>query len=99
RQAGCDVLVEADTGRNTGVNEYTLASFEDIGQRADLVIIMGGDGTMLGAARRLATSGVPMIGVNHGRLGFITDIPLGSADEAITSILQGGYETDERLLL
>uniref|UniRef100_UPI00334079C7 NAD kinase n=1 Tax=Castellaniella defragrans TaxID=75697 RepID=UPI00334079C7 len=99
RHAGCNVLIEADTGRNTGVDEYPLASFEDIGQRADLVVIMGGDGTMLGAARRLATSGVPMIGINHGRLGFITDIPLDSANEAIASILNGGYEPDERILL
>jgi len=99
RHAGCDVLIEADTGRNTGVAEYPLASFEDIGRRADLAVIMGGDGTMLGAARRLATSGVSMIGINHGRLGFITDIPLDSADEAVASILNGGYEPDERILL
>ncbi|HUH40380.1 MAG TPA: NAD kinase [Castellaniella sp.] len=99
RSAGSKVLIEADTGRNTGISEYPLASFEEIGTRADLAIIMGGDGTMLGAARRLATSGVPMIGINHGRLGFITDIPLGNADEAIASILNGAYLTDERILL
>ncbi len=97
--AGCTVLIEADTGRNTGVGDFPLASFQDIGERADLAIIMGGDGTMLAAARRLATTGVPMIGINHGRLGFITDIPLGSADEAITSILNGAYVQDERCLL
>ncbi|CDM23791.1 NAD kinase [Castellaniella defragrans] len=97
--AGCDVLIEADTGRNTGVADFPLASYEDIGARADLAIIMGGDGTMLAAARQLATSGVAMIGINHGRLGFITDIPLGSADEAITRVLNGAFVQDERILL
>ncbi|WP_368641406.1 NAD kinase [Castellaniella ginsengisoli] len=98
-EAGRDVLIEAETGRNTGVDDFPLASYEDIGARADLAIIMGGDGTMLAAARQLATSGVAMIGINHGRLGFITDIPLGSADEAITRILNGAFVQDERILL
>ena len=97
--AGRDVLIEAETGRNTGVADFPLASYEDIGARADLAIIMGGDGTMLAAARQLATSGVAMIGINHGRLGFITDIPLGSAGEAITRILNGAFVQDERILL
>ena len=97
--AGRDVLIEAETGRNTGVADFPLASYEDIGARADLAVIMGGDGTMLAAARQLATSGVAMIGINHGRLGFITDIPLGSADEAITRILNGAFVQDERILL
>ena len=97
--AGCDILIEAETGRNTGVHDFPLASYADIGTRADLAIIMGGDGTMLAAARQLATSGVAMIGINHGRLGFITDIPLGSADEAITRVLNGAFVEDERMLL
>lgn len=97
--AGCTILIEAETGRNTGVADFQLASYEDIGARADLAIIMGGDGTMLAAARQLATSDVAMIGINHGRLGFITDIPLGSADEAITRVLNGAFVQDERILL
>ncbi len=97
--AGCTILIEAETGRNTGVADFQLASYEDIGARADLAIIMGGDGTMLAAARQLATSDVAMIGINHGRLGFITDIPLGSADEAITRVLNGAFVQDERMLL
>ena len=97
--AGCDILIEAETGRNTGIGDFPLVSYEEIGVRADLAIIMGGDGTMLAAARQLATSHVAMIGINHGRLGFITDIPLGSADEAITRVLNGAYVEDERMLL
>lgn len=99
RKAGCDILVEAETGQNMHIEEHTLASYEEIGIRADLAIIMGGDGTMLGAARMLATSDVPLIGINHGRLGFITDIPLDGTDDAIASLLNGQYEQDERVLL
>ena len=60
---------------------------------------MGGDGTMLGAARQLACSHVPLIGINHGRLGFITDIPLHTANDALASVINGNFETEERVLL
>lgn len=99
QSAGCTVLIEAETGHRTGVTDFEQASFEQIGTRADLAVIMGGDGTMLAAARQLATTDVPMIGINHGRLGFITDIPLNSAAEAITSVLNGAFVQDERILL
>lgn len=99
RNAGCEVLVEAETGRNLGIRGHTLASYQEIGKRANLAIIMGGDGTMLGAARMLATSDVPLIGINHGRLGFITDIPLDGTEDAVASLLSGQYEQDERILL
>ncbi len=97
--AGCEVIVEAATGKNTGVRDFTLASFADIGKQANLAIIMGGDGTMLAAARELATSAVPLIGINHGRLGFITDIPLDDVDSAIAAVLNGAYTLDERIFL
>jgi NAD kinase len=60
---------------------------------------MGGDGTMLGAARHLAPFDVPVVGINHGRLGFITDIPVEAAQVALTDLLQGRYETEKRMLL
>ncbi len=97
--AGGQVLIEADTARNTGVTEFMVADYAGIGAQADLAIIMGGDGTMLGAARQLALYNLPMVGINHGRLGFITDIPLHNAQEAVTRILDGQYEAEERVLL
>ncbi|MGO3892492.1 MAG: NAD kinase [Paenalcaligenes sp.] len=99
KQAGCSVIIESDTARYTGIQDIPCVSFDEIGQHADLAIIVGGDGTMLGAARQLAHSGVPLIGINHGRLGFITDIPLPHAHEAITSVINGQYETEHRSLL
>lgn len=98
-QEGSQVLIEADTARQTGVTEYPSASFAEIGQQANLAIVMGGDGTMLGAARHLAPFDVPVVGINHGRLGFITDIPLQNSTQALTDLLQGRYETETRMLL
>ena len=98
-QEGRQILVEANTARNTGVTEYTCATFAEIGERASLAIVMGGDGTMLGAARDLAPYDIPVVGINHGRLGFITDIPVEDASQAIAALLAGRYETDQRMLL
>jgi NAD+ kinase len=98
-QAGCAVLIEIDTAHNTGLTEYPIATLEEIGQQASLAVVIGGDGTMLGCARYLAPYGVPLVGVNHGRLGFITDVPLTDATNALAHVLEGNFKTEERLLL
>lgn len=99
KQSGRYVMIESETAQNTGVTEFPIADYADIGEQADLAVIMGGDGTMLGAARKLAKSNVPLIGINHGRLGFITDIPLHNASQALTSVMQGNFNTEDRVLL
>ncbi len=99
RDAGREVLFEHDTATNTGVTEYPVATLDEIGARASLAIVMGGDGTMLGVARQLAPWNVPLVGINHGRLGFITDVPLEDAATVITGMLNGEFETEERTLL
>lgn len=97
--AGCHVLLEAETARNTSITELDIATYQEISQRADLAVVMGGDGTMIGVARQLVDGGVPLIGINHGRLGFITDIPLHTANDALTSVLHGNYHIEERTML
>ena len=72
---GCEVSLEAETARNTGLVRYPALSVDDIGKRCDLGLVVGGDGTMLGIGRRLARYVTPLIGINQGRLGFIPDIP------------------------
>ena len=67
--------------------------------KIDLIISIGGDGTLLTAARRVAGAAVPILGVNLGRLGFLTDILPEQMLAAIDSILAGDYVADERLLL
>src|SRR4249920_156118 len=81
------VLVEKETAAANGVDGFPVADFKEIGARADLVVILGGDGSMLSAARNLAGSDVPLVGVNQGRLGFTTDIASPNMLEAMSEIL------------
>jgi NAD+ kinase len=97
-QAGRHVLIDADTARNTGLTEYPVATLEEIGKTASLAVVMGGDGTVLGAGRHLAPYGVPLIGINHGRLGFITDIALQDAHGALARVLEGSvWRGDQKM--
>lgn len=97
--AGRKVIIDADTAKNTGLHDYPVASLKEIGASASLAVVMGGDGTVLGAARTLAPYGVPLVGINHGRLGFITDIPVQESQNAIARILEGNYRAEDRMLL
>ena len=65
----------------------------------DLGIVIGGDGTMLHAARSLAPVGLPLIGVNLGRLGYLTDIPAGQMTQLIDELLAGQFTIEERIML
>ncbi|MFP5405085.1 MAG: NAD kinase [Gammaproteobacteria bacterium] len=95
---GLTVLLERRTAESIG-RPADAAEPEDLGHRADLAIAVGGDGTMLGIARELSPYEVPLVGINHGRLGFITDIGLDSWKEALGAILDGDYLAEERTLL
>jgi NAD+ kinase len=70
-----------------------------IGTQCDLGLVVGGDGTMLGIGRQLARYGVPLIGINQGRLGFITDIPFDGFESTLKPMLLGEYEQDYRCLM
>ena len=77
-ERGMTVLIEEETARNVvsqlDLRSWTSGSFAWLGAHADMAIVAGGDGTMLNAARQLARYRVPLVGVNQGRLGFMTDI-------------------------
>ena len=96
---GCEVMIEEATAAAVGSNGYGVAGYDAIGAAADLAVVLGGDGTMLNAARQLARSGVPLVGVNQGRLGFMTDIALGAMTDSITGLLEGRYAKEQRILL
>ncbi|CAG0957723.1 NAD+ kinase [Methylophilaceae bacterium] len=93
------VIIEENTARHCNLNTYTTAPISRIGQVADLAIVLGGDGTMLAAARDLVDGGIPLIGVNRGRFGFLTDLTAESMIEGIGQILAGEFNTEERMLL
>ncbi len=96
---GHEVMLDSETAAN--IQSRTLPSIapEAIGDHADLAIAVGGDGTMLGLARGLAGRGVPLLGINHGRLGFITDIPVEAWRDALDAILRGHFVSEHRTLL
>ena len=81
---GCTVSVEEDTARTCEVSGMSTVSYASIASDSDLAVVLGGDGSMLNAARNLAQSKVPLVGINQGRLGFMTDISAGSMMEVRT---------------
>lgn len=89
-QQGLQVLIQ----QNRNARQMTR-----LARAADLGIIVGGDGTMLGVARTVAPAGIPLVGINLGRLGFITDIPFAQWKGALTAILDGDFDVEDRGLL
>ena len=96
---GCEVVFDQNTAQLTGLSGYASLDLEEIGKQCDLGIAIGGDGTMLGVGRQMACHKLPLIGINQGRLGFITDIPLKDYQTVLSPMLQGRYQTDLRSLM
>lgn len=93
------VIMEEDTSSMLPGHGLQVASKKLIGEICDLVIVVGGDGSLLGAARELAKSNVPLLGVNRGRLGFLTDISPSDLEERLSQVLAGDYIEEKRFLL
>ena len=98
-QRGLRVVIDRLTAAHITDCPYEVLVLEELGREADLAMVIGGDGTMLNIARTFAPCDVALVGVNQGRLGFLTDISLDTMFETITSILDGQYMTEERMLL
>lgn len=98
-QRGVKVLIDRLTSSHIGDSKYPVLTLEEIGCQADLAVVIGGDGTMLNIARTFAPCAVALVGVNQGRLGFLTDISIDTMIETIGTILDGKYVTEERMLL
>ncbi len=96
---GIAVLLDRLTAVHVDNSRFTVMDLDELGAHADLAIIIGGDGTMLNIARMLAPQGVPLVGVNLGRLGFLTDISVHNMFQTIGEILDGKYVTESRMLL
>ncbi len=80
-------------------SDYRTMELSEMDGNVDLAIVLGGDGTLLNIARTLAPHGVPLVGVNQGRLGFLTDISLETMLETISELLDGKFVVEERMLL
>lgn len=99
KNLGCEVFLEEATAQHLGLKDFPAKAVDNFAGAIDLVVVLGGDGTMLGIGRQLAGSDVPLVGINMGRLGYMTDIPIQSVQTTLPKIIEGEYEADTRTLL
>ena len=96
---GLEVSLEKQTAQNTGIAGYAALTPAEMGAECDLAVVVGGDGTMLGIARQLARHGTPLVGINQGRLGFMTDVPISQFAQTLAPMLAGDFEEEHRTML
>jgi NAD+ kinase len=94
-----EVWIEENTATHAELTGFNTASLKEIGDKVDLAIVMGGDGTMLGVARNLMEYDIPLVGINRGRFGFLTDLRAEDMLNAVNKILAGKYSLESRMLL
>src|SRR6185436_18717048 len=97
---GIEVLAE-EAGRKflNSDSKVTFTMRSDIGQRADLIVVLGGDGTMLATSRLISGRKVPVIGVNFGLLGYLTEFSVEDLFPMLERVLNGDYRIDSRMRL
>lgn len=98
-EQGAEITAQVCTQGIIQAGESLSDALGELGTISDLVIVVGGDGTILGAARELCTFGVPLLGINAGRLGFLADISPKVMREAVSDILIGNFHEEHRFLL
>jgi len=96
KSRGCETFIEKETAEEIGERGLDYAA---IGAAADIAVVIGGDGTLLAAARSLVRHRVPVVGVNLGRVGFMTDIGHRDMQSGLGAILEGKYTIEDRALL
>jgi NAD+ kinase len=89
-------LTESEIAKTIGAEPVER---HQLGDRADLIVVLGGDGTLLGVARLVASKGIPILGVNLGGLGFLTEVTIEESRAALERVLDGDYEVDRRIML
>lgn len=95
---GCEVLLDEGASHHLNLPRFGVAQ-EELVERAQCILVFGGDGTMLWTARRVAKAGIPVAGINLGHLGFLAEIDIPEALPALEKILAGQYRIEERMML
>ncbi|VFP84396.1 NAD kinase [Candidatus Erwinia haradaeae] len=99
-EAGCQVIVENKVASELSMlDSIRTGTLSEIGCTANLAVVIGGDGSMLGAARNLARYDIKVIGINRGKLGFLTDLDPDNLKTQLSEVLAGNYIVDKRFLL
>jgi len=96
RQKGCETFVDTETASSLNMDGFPRS---EISSLSEIIIVLGGDGTMLSTCRLVADKGVPVLGINIGGLGFITEVQLDELYETMEKVLSGECPIEERLML
>ena len=96
---GHEVVLAADTATRMGITDFPALPLTELADQVDALLVFGGDGTMLSIARTLVNHSTPLIGINQGHLGFLTDITVDEMFDAVAEILSGQYVAEDRILL
>ncbi len=99
RERSIDIVFCKDCAELLGEKDLDIQELPDFGNNLDLIIAIGGDGTILNAARLIHSNNVPLLGINRGTLGFLADLPAETAAKALSEILDGQYVEDKRFML
>jgi NAD+ kinase len=94
-----DVWIEENTAKYAELSGFHTAALDTIGSQVDLAIVMGGDGTMLSVARSLIDNDIPLVGINRGRFGFLTDLRAEDMLGAVDRVLSNRYQIESRMLI
>ena len=95
----CEVWLEASTAKHIQEHSLATADFDEIGQKCDLAITVGGDGTLLHSARSLVNHDIALLGVNLGRLGFLVDVSPDHLEKQLDEVMSGDYVEEQRIML
>jgi NAD+ kinase len=93
------IIFDEETTRELRDHSHAHFPLQELGAHCDLIIVVGGDGSLLNAARYAAPHGTPVLGINRGRLGFLTDIHPDNIEKEVTQVLEGHYIEEARFLL
>ena len=96
---GVEIVVEQVSAAALGGDNRAISSLEEMGANCDLLIAVGGDGNILSTARVMAPFGVPILGINRGKLGFLADVSPDEIEARLGEVLSGDYTTEEHFLL
>ncbi|WP_020166471.1 MULTISPECIES: NAD(+) kinase [Methylotenera] len=99
RAKNVEVWIEENTAKYAELSGFKTAALAKIGSKVDLAIVMGGDGTMLSVARNLIDYNIPLVGINRGRFGFLTDLRAEDMLRSLDRILSNRYQIESRMLL